>query len=93
MSNSRGHTEPGSQSLRLGSSQLMSLEMGIVEATGGGLTATCSPHLENFVVQVPFTAVAMSSTGKVAPTAAKVIVLGRFVVELVAPVVHFRTNR
>jgi len=53
MNGDRGQAKTGSQSLRPGSFQLVSLEKEIVEATGGALTATCSPHFENFVVAKP----------------------------------------
>lgn len=96
----RRRAKPGSQSLWLGSSQLVTLEQEIVEATGGRLTATCSPHRENFVTKEdfaePLDAILTSSTGRAAPSAEIVIACDRvssiFLKRVAAVVVHLRRS-
>jgi hypothetical protein len=64
----------------------------MVEAVGGALTLTCSPHLESRSVSwSPAASDAVSLIGKAGPTAEIVRVFKVFGVELVAAVVHVRT--
>jgi hypothetical protein len=68
------------------------LEDEIVERAGGGLTTTCSPHLESVVVTfVPPESVSVLDIGRFVPLAERVRVLASFGIELVAAVVHRRT--